>query len=161
MKTITIPTRSLWSILIALAILGFAYIQAIGYIIPGFQTILELKAEFTTINHIGLIWVPLISYLIIGSFICMVARIFKELKLYKEKGLIWGLFRGLFVSLIWGITMGLIAGLICGLISSFIDDLISGLIWGLIGGLIWGLTIILIIGLIWGLIWGLILEFLE
>ncbi len=152
MKTITIPTRSLWSILIALAILGFAYIQAIGYIIPGFQTILEIKAEFTTINQIGLMWVPVISCLIIGSFICMVARIFKELKPCKEKGFI--------SDFIGGIIYGCILGFATGFIFGLIGGLIGGFILGFIGGIIWGLMLGAIIGLIQGFIEG-IKEFQE
>jgi hypothetical protein len=115
-ESITIPIRSIWSSLIALAIIGFTYIQMIGYIIPGFETISELTKETTTIKEIGLIWVPVITYLLISFSILMVVRIFKELKTYKEKGLIYGLIVGLIGGLIGGLIVGLIGGLIGGLI---------------------------------------------
>jgi len=148
MKTtsVTIPMRSIWSSLIALAILGFTYIQVIGYIIPGFEEIFKLTKESTTIENVGLMWVPVISYILICGFICMIVRIFKDLKPYKEKGLIWGLIGGLIWGLIWGLIVGLIGGLIWGLIWG----LKVGLIVGLIGGLIW-----------WGLIVGLIVGLIE
>jgi len=70
---------------------------------------------------------------------------YKNLKSYKEGGLILGLIAGL----IWGLIGGLIAGLITGLIWGLIFGLIAGLIVGLIVGLIAGLILGLICGLIW------------
>jgi len=138
--TITIPARSYWSILISLAIMAFAYIQAIGYIIPGFEHIIRLKAETATINHVGLIWLPIITYLIIGTFICMVIRIFKELKPYKEKGLIW--------CLILSMLSGLAAGLMLSIIGNYS-----------IGDTMWGFVGCLGVALMWGLISGFLFEF--
>lgn len=129
-----IPTRSIWSLIISLVIVGFAYIQAIGYIIPGFEEISKLD-EKTTIEDIGLMWIPVISYAIIGSFIFMVIRIFKELKPHKKMGLVVGF------------KWGLIASLIAGLVWSLVWSLVWGLVGGLIIGLIAGLTVGLIVGL--------------
>jgi len=98
-----------------------------------------------------IIWI----YLTISLTICSFVSIFKNLKSYGEKGLIFGLIGGLIFGLI-----GLIVGLIYGLIYGLIVGLIYGLIYGLIGGLIFGL-IFVFIGLIFGLIVGLIEEFSE
>lgn len=111
----------------------FAYIQAIGYIIPGFEEIFKLEEKTANIENLSrLMWIPVISYLLIDSFICVVIRVFKELKPCKEMGLL----RGLVVGFKWGIIGGLIGGFILG----FIECLIGVLIGGLIGGLIEGLT---------------------
>lgn len=112
---ITIPVRSLWSAGIALAILGFAYLQAVEYIIPGFKEILH--GEFN-ISDIKLLWVPAVSYLIVVTFTCMVVQTIKGKKLnsYKEIGLISGLIKNFFFGLIMGIAMGLIMGIIIGII---------------------------------------------
>jgi len=154
-KSITIPTKSIWSSLVAIAIIGFTYIQMIGYIIPGFEKINELTTETTTINNeIGLILVPVTTYLLISFSILMVVRIFKKLKPYKEKGIIWGL--------IWSPIEGLIHGLIAGIIGVSIVVLIGDPIGGIIGVfivvLIGGFIGALIGGIIWGIIWGLIDE---
>jgi len=154
-KNVKIPMRSIWSFLIALPIIGFTYIQVIGYVIPGFEKIFSLTGKTTTISDIGLIWVPVISYLLVASLICIILRIFINLKSYKEHGLIGELIGGLIGGLIWGLIVGFIVGFIGGLIGELIGGLIWGLIWGLIVGLIWGL----IVGLIVGFIGGLINEF--
>jgi magnesium-transporting ATPase (P-type) len=136
-KSTTIPTRSIWSSLVALATIGFTYIQMIGYIIPGFETISKLTKETTTIKEIGLIWVPVITYLLISFSILMVVRIFKKLKPYKEKGLIWclvlGLLLGLGLFMVGLIEGGLIGGCLIG------GCLVMSLIWGFIGGFTVGL----------------------
>jgi hypothetical protein len=139
--TISIPVRSIWSTIIALAIAAFAYLQAVIYIIPGIKKILELTSQNTDIQSIELI----------VSFVCMVLRIFKKLKPHKQKGLI--------TELIDWLKLGLIIGLIFGLIIGLIIGLIFGLIFGLTAGLIFGLTAGLTTGLIFGLIAGLIGEF--
>jgi len=146
-KSITIPTRSIWSLLVAIALIGFTYIQMIGYIIPGFETIKEITKETTTIKDSGLIWVPIISYLLISAVILMVVRIFKELKPYKEKGLILGLIGGFMVGFIGGFMVGFIMGLV-GFIGGFIAGFILGFILGLILGLIGGFMVGLIMGLV-------------
>jgi hypothetical protein len=149
--TISIPVRSIWSTIIALAIAAFAYLQAVIYIIPGIKKILELTSQNTDIQSIELMWAPIIGYIIIVSFVCMVLRIFKKLKPHKQKGLI--------TELIDWLKLGLIIGLIFGLIIGLIIGLIFGLIFGLTAGLIFGLTAGLTTGLIFGLIAGLIGEF--
>jgi hypothetical protein len=148
--------RSMWSALIALAIAGFAYIQFIGYIIPGFGEIFRRTIENTTVNHIGLIWIPVISYILVVSFICMVVRVFKELKPYEQDGLIANIIFCSKVGAIWGMIGVVAAALIAGLIWG---SLMNGLMVVFIGGMIVSLTISLTIGFILGLIIGLIKEF--
>jgi RsiW-degrading membrane proteinase PrsW (M82 family) len=116
----------------------------IGYIIPGFETISELTKETTTIKEIRLIWVPVITYLLISFSILMVVRIFKKLKPYKEKGLIW--------CLVWGFVGGLIAWLILSLIACLILDFMECFIFDFIVTIIVGLIAGPIMGLIWGLV---------
>jgi hypothetical protein len=145
-ENIVIPKRSVWSVLGLLLLGSFTYLQAIGYVIPGLRAIFNLKNETIQITDIGLIWVPIITYILIAAMICLTVNIFKKLKSYQEKGLIVGLIWSLIGGLIWGLIWGLIGGLI------------GGLIWGLIVGLIWSLIVGLIVCLIGGLIVGLIDE---
>ena len=77
--------------------------------------------------------------LTIISLVALIKGGYKNLKTFKEDGLIFGLIFGLIGGLITGLIFGLIGGLIIGLIIGLIGGLITGLIGGLITGLIFGL----------------------
>lgn len=134
-----IPKRSIWSFFALLGSIIFTYFQAIGYLLPGYQEIANLN-ENLSINDLGLMWVPVIMYLLIGLNVSLFVNIFKKLKRFEEKGLIG--------ALTFGLIVGLIGGFVGGLIFAFIDGLTIGLIFGLIGTLTFGLIFGLTLGLI-------------
>jgi hypothetical protein len=157
-KNIVIPKRSVWSVLGLLLLGSFTYLQAIGYVIPGLRMIFNLKKETIQITDIGLIGVPIITYILIATMICLTVNIFKKLKSYRENGLIGGLIVGLIGGLIWSLIIGLIGCLIGCVIVGLIGGPISVPIVCLIMGLIWGLISVLIVCLIGGPIVGLANE---
>lgn len=83
--TLSIPKRSVWALIITIILGVFMYFQAIYYILPGFQ---EIKAQesITFPESMRLIWVPLLSYIMIGGFILSSVSIFKKLKTFNEGG---------------------------------------------------------------------------
>jgi hypothetical protein len=127
-----------------LIVIGFTYIQMIGYIIPGFEKISELTKETATIKDSGLIWVPIMSYLLISLSVFMVVRMFKKLKPYKETGLIWGL--------VWGFANSIIVWLMFSLIACLILDFMGCVIFDFIVTIIVSFVVGFMLGLIWGLV---------
>ena len=94
---------------------------------------------------------PIIGeYILISLTIIFTVSLFKKLKDYNEKALIWGLYIGL----VRGMRDGLIRGLMCGLVVGFALGPIVGLVVGVIIGLL-----ISMCGLISGIIFGLDMEF--
>lgn len=120
----------------------------LGYVFAPESELVNYTPKFADL----IVSYPLIGeYIFISLTIIFTVSMFKELKGYDERGLIYGLIRGLIsgiiIGLIFGLILGTIFGLIFGLISGIIFGLISGIIIGLIFGTICGL-IILIIGTI-------------
>ena len=113
----------------------------------------EVDLIYYTPKFIDLIVLyPLVGeFILIGLTTILLASLFKELKSYKE----WGLISLLVYGLILGSAVGLAAGSISGLFYGLAGGSIPWLIYGLVGGSTGGL----IIGLIIGLIVGLIMEF--
>jgi hypothetical protein len=136
---VEIPNRSIWSLVSLLFVGAFTYLQAVGYLIPGFHEIISLKRETTSISQIGLVWVPIITYVLISTMICFTWRIFKSLKELGEDGLIMNLMVNLVVgmplSIIVGFVLYFLLGFNLGLIVSFNICfsilLLSGLVWGI------------------------------
>jgi hypothetical protein len=135
---------------IFLAVMNFLLIKLIwvqfnlGYVFASEEELVNYTPKAIDL----IVLYPIIAeYILIGLSICLFVSLFKEIKSFKEDGLIVGLIGGLIVGLIFGLIAGLIYGLIVGLIGG----LIVGLIFGLIAGLI--------VGLIGGLIYGLGEEF--
>jgi len=132
---VSISTRSIWSTLGLLALGGFTYLQIVGYIIPGMKEIFNLEEGDFDITRIGLMWVPIIGYLLVASNTCLTINIFKPLKLCRGEGLVWFLFLGLIISLILSLLMGLstvpdtsfLVGLIFLLVPGFLTGLWMGL----------------------------------
>ena len=105
---------------------AFTYFQFVGYIIPelrAFNALIDQKA-LLGVSQIGLMWVPLIGYLLLAGEILSFFSIFKKLKDGKEEGLISGLIGGLVVGLVLGLSMVLVLGLTMGLVAGLIGGLI-------------------------------------
>jgi len=90
------------------------------------------------------------EYVIISLMILFSVSLFKNLKDYKEDGLLhaflYGLLIGFLGGLFCGIFTGVMFGLMFGLISRVIFGLLGGLFGGLIAGLIFGLILALFVG---------------
>ena len=96
----------------------------LGYIFASSEEMLNYSPKLIDL----VICYPIIfEYIFISLTIIFLVGIFKELKSYKEDGLLDGL--------IIGLILGLIIGLLGGFIAGFIVGLIMGLILGLIMGL--------------------------
>ena len=94
---------------------------------------------------------PIIGeYILVSLTIIFAVSLFKKLKNYNEKALIWGLYIGL----VRGMRDGLIGGLMCGLVVGFALGPIVGLVVGVIIGLLAPMC-----GLGSGLVFGLEEEF--
>jgi hypothetical protein len=144
--------RGIVFFLIFVIIVIFGYIQAIGYIIPGFKEIFSLNYKTTTVQQIGLMWVPFVSYIILATAICFFVGIFKKLKPFsKEEFLTTTTPNGLVVGYIQGIITSFCMGLFIGFI--------TGLIWGLAIGFIGGFVFMFSIEIIAGSIVNIIREF--
>jgi hypothetical protein len=132
--------RAILSALALVFTLSFTYLQVIYYLLPGIREIINLRPGTATIQQIGLIWIPIISYFLISFNICFLINIFKKLLNYEEKGLIY--------LLVYGFKLGIICSIIFGIIFGFITGSIFGLIYSLGYLLIIFLAIFLGIGLI-------------
>ncbi len=146
---ISVPWRSIWSTLGLITLFLFGWFQAVGYLVPGFKEISSFQDETATINDAGLMWVPVISYLLISTVVCVAVNIFKPLKKFGDKGLIEGLVRGLAVGFSVGFAVGFFA---------IIDE---GLIEGLVRGLAVGFSVGFSVSILFYLIEGLAREFMK
>ena len=129
-KTTTVPTRSIWSSLGLAALVTFSYFQFVGYIIPGLQEISDSNHKAMTLHHIGLMWVPIIEYLLSCSVLCLAVNIFKPLKRWRENGVVVGFAGGLVGSLVVGSILSLATGSMFGLVWSLTFGFAVGLFWG-------------------------------
>ncbi len=146
MKTYVL-NRSICSLLALIPLLGFTYLETVYHLIPRFNEIFSLTPKSTNLNHLELVWVPIIAYILIATIVYLLLKIFKKLEGFNRECVIWGLTWGLII----GIIAGLIWGLTSGLIGSVNGDLIGNIILNIILDLIVGLILSLIIGLIIGL----------
>jgi hypothetical protein len=135
--------RSVYSAIGLLILSGFTFFQFWGYIIPELGKILNLRPENVTTRDVGLMWVPVIGYLLIASNVCLAINIIKPLKGWTETGLVFGFFGSLVAGLVLGLAFALVASL------SF----------GPVLALNVGITLCLVASLSLGLFGGLILEF--
>ena len=127
---------------LALSFFNFLLIKSIwitnnlGYVFASEKEMINYAPKFADL----IVLYPLIGqYILISFSIIFFVSLFKELKSYDKKGLIFRLIFGLIFGLIGGLIVGLIGGSIYGLIFGLIGELIFGLIFGLIAGLILGL----------------------
>ena len=119
----------------------------LGYIFASPSEMINYSPKFADL----IILCPIIGeYILISLTIIFTVSLFKKLKDYNEKALIWGLYNGL----VQGMEDGLIIGLMCGLVVGFALGPIVGLVVGVIIGLL-----ISMCGLISGIIFGLDMEF--
>jgi hypothetical protein len=144
---LVIPERSIWSFVGLLMMGTFTWFQTIWFLIPGFKEIYSLGPE--TINNkavVGMIWFPIIAYILIIITVGLCINIFKSLKDFEDDlagYFIVGLSVGLVIGIITGITLGLVKGIISIFFVGFIG------IWiGLVKGFLYGLTISLVISLL-------------
>jgi len=142
----SIPTRSIWSVIILMWLGWFIYIQTIWYFIPSFKILWNLQTSDVAMIHLPLFWAPLILCLLVFLFFLFFIRIFKSLKNLKgwdtglfatvKKFLIvtFLLFLGVFVSAAYrnngqmllmfrGILICLLLGLILGGVVGIIREL--------------------------------------
>jgi hypothetical protein len=126
-------TRSLWSIVYVILLTCFIYLEYVGYFIPNFEKYFFLESKNLTIYDVGLIWVPILGYVLISIEVCLIVRIIKPLKEYSEKD------KGLIYLLLFGLKIGFVSGLLIFFILPI--NQFPGLIFGLAGGLLSGLIV--------------------
>lgn len=141
-----IPQRSIWSLVGLLAVGAFTWIQNRCYINPGFQTISTLNAKTFDKTVVGLIWVPIIAFVLAMIILLLFINIFKKVT-DLEDDLPGYIIMGLFIGLIVGIPFGLAGGLVAGIMYSFHDGFV-GILCGLTQGFLFGLTAGLMISFI-------------
>jgi len=131
---ITYSKRSLFSTLGLIVLAGFTYLLLQGYIFPELEEESRLGPGYTS-------WLPALAYILIAGNICLASNIFRPLRSWKEKGLVWGLTWGL----VWGFILGfLLASAAVGTGVAKSGSTIMGTILGLTVGGWLGITIGLI-----------------
>lgn len=133
----------IWWLVGLVVLAGFSYIQFVEYIIPGLRNILNLDIRTTTLQHSGLVWVPIVAFSLIGCNACVALRIFTPKRDWDDYALIW--------SLKWAF----LGGLFIGICWSVFSMLAGGLVFGLVGGLAFGFLLGLSIGLFFAFLIGL------
>lgn len=126
----TIRKRVIWSFIGLIALLAFGWFQWVGYLEPGFKEIFDLETGIYTVETARLVWVPIISYLLVGALVALAVNIFTPLKALRGGGLFdalimclaLGLFGGLVLSLFVGLE-GLVLGLAVALGTGIIEGL--------------------------------------
>ena len=113
-------------ILVAIGLaIGNVFLIKMFWIVDGLGSL--SKESLTSITQIQILPWFVVEYILIGLiFVCLCAWIkkgFKNLKSFKEEGLIAGLIAGLIIGLIFGLIIGLTVGLIAGLIGGLIGGL--------------------------------------
>lgn len=124
--------RSIWSIVVISIISVFVYFYFAEYIVVNMEMFAKFSDEELKIFDFKLVSIFILVYVIFAIFICMVVRVFKFLKSYKEKGLIYYLIQGF----LWGLIFGILCNFIGGFIFAFVGMLFTGLFLGLFKGLI-------------------------
>jgi hypothetical protein len=111
-RIIRIPLRSIYSALGLMALLYFAYLQLIGYIIPGTVEIFAIKPR--GVEDIELMWVPIVGYVLLASIVCLAIMIVRPLKRFVRASPNGGLIG----ALLWGLIFGFSLSLFCGVLFS-------------------------------------------
>jgi len=104
--------RSVLTIISLVWLLLFAYLQIREYLIPGLIKILESPIP-VNVHHIGLMWVPIVAYLLMASIVCLTVSIFKKLKGFKEVGGLTCMFHS---GLIEGFLLVILSSIFIGII---------------------------------------------
>ncbi|QQR64633.1 hypothetical protein IPH92_03670 [Candidatus Kaiserbacteria bacterium] len=120
------------------------------YIGPGLNEIITIDPKTVTLSHLGLIFAPIIGYLLITGNICLAINVVKPLKVWDDMGLVW--------HLTMGFAMGLGACLICGLVFGVLGGAVEELVYGLVGGLLGSSLAGLGLGLVGSLFGGIFKE---
>lgn len=128
----TIPVRSIYSILVLMFLIPFGIVNFVYLIKPGFQDFLGSSHSEITLEDIGYVWLPIITYILVTSTICFIVRIFNPLKSYTQRGLIWKSVNVFTVALVFGL-IGAFAGL---LFYNITGEIIGGFIGGFALGIV-------------------------
>ena len=120
--------RSLWSLCGLLFFGSVTYHLFLKHICPGLSEIITIDPKTVTLPHLGLIFAPLIGYLLIAGNICLAVNVVKPLKAWDDRGLVW--------HLTIGFAMGLGACLICSFVFGALGGAVEELTYGLVGGLL-------------------------
>ena len=107
-----------------------------GYIFATAEEIINYTPEFIDLI---IIYPMVFQYILVISFVILFVSMFKKLKSYNEKGLVFGLVIGLIVGLVVGLIFGLVIGLFASLLVGSLSGLLSGLLAGSLSGLVVGL----------------------
>jgi hypothetical protein len=111
--SISIPKRSIWSLLGFIAVCGFGYLQFVHFLIPGFVEISSYNPNnpIPLSEFMKLIWVPIGAYSIIGVGTSLLINIFKKIKSIQEKGFIRTYISSVFSAIMLGILWGCASGI--------------------------------------------------
>lgn len=110
------------------------------YLISYLDSMQYLTPKNLTLSQIGLVLIPILSYVVSGIVIIITVNIFKPLNSFEEEGVISNLVRGF----VWGLVLGIIVGLVMSIVFTCF---LSGFIYGLATCLFMGLVVGLYIGL--------------
>ena len=89
-----------------------------GYIFATAEEVINYTPEFIDLI---IIYPIFFQYLLVISFVILFVSMFKKLKSYNEKGLVFGL--------VFCLILGLLAGLLAGLLGGLVLSLLTGLIF--------------------------------
>lgn len=133
-KDVSNMHRTFWSTASLIFIGVFTFLQMKLYLLPRFGELFLSTQEVEKIDstNIGLVWIPIIIYLLVGINLCLSVSIFKKPKSVFENGFIFSIVGGL----AGGLVFGFIVGQIIGLTVSLVMGLTAGMITGLIAGLV-------------------------
>jgi hypothetical protein len=138
--SISIPTRSIWSLVGFIAICGFGYPLFVHFLGPGFHEISLYNKDnpMDVSTGMRLIWVPITTYIIMSTGICLLIDAFRRqgLRAFGEQGIFLGLTVGIFGGTIGGLTVGFIMEFPVNPIVSLTSGLFGGFVLSLVGGLI-------------------------
>jgi hypothetical protein len=153
--SLNIPVRSILSGLMLVVLAIFTYFQFLGYLFPAFKVIQNLWYGNTTLNSIGLMWVPAITFLLLAGNVYLAVNIFKPVKSRQEEGLVQNLVSSFQYGLVTGLTTGFFLGLIEGVFAvhegGFVVGLMMGVIRGLTMCLFWSFICFSFTGIVGGL----------
>ena len=116
-------------------LIGMSYIQFVGYVIPGLSEIMTLKPEEAAVFHVGLMWVPIVGFILVASNICLAVNIVKPLKAWSESALTFGFAASLATGVILGAVIGLVGVLSKGDITQSLIGFTFGICLCLITGI--------------------------
>jgi len=149
-NSFVVPKRVVWSALALLVVVPFSWLQLVGYIIPGFKELFDFSLDTLdtmTIYHVGLIWVPFVTYGLVSLISYLSVSLFKEPKSLGERGLLNALAWSPFIKLLCGVILAIL-GIILGFWQGGLPWIgLAGFITGLWAGLVINSTFLLLGGL--------------